>query len=168
MVYNGLIGSFPKEIRLFIAAFVIILSIGFFTGLLFVNQTEATTPNGVEQNYLGNEDVEDIQIEVMKFKKGNREMLTIVHTHILSMSFIFFLLGALVWITNFSKKWKLFLTIEPFVSVLLTFGGIYLMWSGILWFKYVVVFSGILMTATFSFSALLVLHQCVKPINILE
>ena len=163
MVYNGLLGTFPKEIRFFIAAFVVILSIGFFTGLLFVNQTESTTPSGVIENYLGNEDVEDTQIDVMKFRKGQREMLTIVHTHILSMSFIFFLLGGLVWISNFSKKWKLVLTIEPFVSVLLTFGGIYLMWSGLLWMKYIVVFSGILMTVTFSFSAILVLSQCVKP-----
>ncbi|MEX0359814.1 MAG: hypothetical protein AB3N10_02380, partial [Allomuricauda sp.] len=106
MRYNGLLGTFPREIRLFIAAFVVVLSIGFFTGILFVRQTESTTPAGVEENYLGNE--EDESAEVMKFKKGEREMLTIVHTHILSMSFIFLLLGGLVWITRFPKNWKLF------------------------------------------------------------
>ncbi len=160
MNYNGLLTTFPKEIRLFIAVFVVILSIGFFTGLLFVKQTDSETPAGVEENYLGNE--QDVDATIMKFKKGDREMLTIVHTHILSMSFIFFLLGGLVWITRFPKKWKLFLTIEPFLSVLLTFGGIYLMWKGILWLKYVVVFSGILMTITFTFSALLVFIQCFR------
>jgi|GEM_PF-280820 len=158
MVYNGLLGTFPKEIRLFIAIFTIVLSIGFFTGLLFVRQTEATTPDGVEQNYLGNEN-EELDVQIMKFEKGEREMLTIIHTHILSMSFIFFLLGGLVWLTKFKKNWKLFLTIEPFISVLLTFGGIYIMWTGIVWFKYIVIFSGILMTISFSFSALLVLYQ---------
>ena len=160
MTYNGLLTTFPREIRLFIAVFVIILSIGFFTGLLFVKQTDSATPAGVEENYLGNE--EDEEAPVMKFKKGDREMLTIIHTHILSMSFIFFLLGGLVWITRFPKKWKLFMTIEPFLSVLLTFGGIYLMWKGMLWMKYVVIFSGTLMTLTFTFSAILVLSQCVK------
>lgn len=160
MNYNGLLITFPKEIRLFIAVFVIILSIGFFTGLLFVKQTESTTPAGIEENYLGNE--EDSEATVMKFKKGEREMLTIVHTHILSMSFVFLLLGGLVWITKFPKKWKLFLTIEPFLSVLLTFGGIYLMWIGISWFKYIVVFSGVLMTVTFIFSSCLVFLQCLK------
>ncbi|PWL38263.1 hypothetical protein DKG77_08265 [Flagellimonas aquimarina] len=160
MNYNGLLSTFPREIRLFIAVFVVILSIGFFTGLLFVKQTEATTPAGVEENYLGNE--QDADATIMKFKKGEREMLTIVHTHILSMSFVFFLLGALVWITKLPKKWKLFLTIEPFLSVLLTFGGIYLMWIGITWFKFVVIFSGILMTLTFTFSSCLVLLQCLK------
>ncbi|MCL6265252.1 hypothetical protein [Flagellimonas myxillae] len=161
MDYNGLLGSFPREIRLFVAAFVVVLSIGFFTGLLFVKQTESITPAGVEENYLGNEENE--AAEIMKFKKGEREMLTIVHTHILSMAFIFLLLGGLVWITKFPKNWKLFLTIEPFFSAVLTFGGIYLMWMGILWMKYVVIFSGILMTVTFTFSAGLVLKQSLFP-----
>lgn len=161
MVYNGFLGSLPKEIRLFIAVFVMILSVGYFTGLLFVQQTESTTPAGIEENYLGNEDDEDA--EVMKFKKGEREMLTIFHTHVLSMSFIFFLLGGLVWITNAPKKLKLFLTLEPFLSIILTFGGIYVMWSGISWFRHIVVFSGVLMTLTFTASACLVLWQCISP-----
>ncbi|SDQ57354.1 hypothetical protein [Flagellimonas zhangzhouensis] len=161
MAYDGLLTKFPKEIKIFIAVFVVILSVGYFTGLLFINQTDSTSPAGIEENYLGNEADEDAT--VMKFKKGAREMLTIVHTHVLSMSFIFFLLGGLVWITKAPKKWKLFLTIEPFLSVVFTFGGIYLMWSGISWFKYVVIFSGILMTLTFIASATLVLWQCLKP-----
>ncbi|MGI9551375.1 MAG: hypothetical protein ACR2MT_09260, partial [Aurantibacter sp.] len=98
MHYNGLLLTFPKEIKLFIASFVIVLSIGFFTGLLFVSQTDSTHPAGMEENYLGNETDEDAT--VMKFKKSEREMLTIVHTHILSMSLIFFLLGGLVWTTK--------------------------------------------------------------------
>lgn len=166
MVNDGSLSSFPQGIKIFIGAFVIILSIGFYTGLLFVSHTSTNTPTGIEQNYLGNEedehmldDGESEEITEMKFKKGKREMLTIIHTHILSMSFIFFLLGILVWMTQFSKKWKLFLTVEPFVSVILTFGGIYLLWSGILWMKYVVLFSGILMTATFTVSSLSVLYQ---------
>lgn len=157
MHYNGLLLSFPKEIKIFIAAFVVILSIGFFTGLLFVSETSTTSPDGIVENYNGNE--ADVDAEVMKFKKSELEMLTIVHTHILSMSFIFFLLGGLVWLTELSKKVKLFLTVEPFISVILTFGGIYFLWMGHLWMKYVIIFSGFLMTATFTISILLVLYQ---------
>ena len=157
MQYNGLLSTLPKEIKIFIASFVIILSLGFFTGLFFVNETSSAAPAGIEENYLGNED--DDNAEIMKFRKSEREMLTIVHTHILSMSFIFFLLGILVWMTKLSKKVKLFLTVEPFFSVILTFGGIYLLWTGILWMKYVVIFSGILMTLTFAASAIIVLYQ---------
>ena len=162
MYYNGLLSKFPIEIKLFVASFVIILSIGFFTGLFFVNETSSGSSAGIEENYLGNED--DDNAEIMKFKKSEREMLTIVHTHILAMSFIFFLLGILVWMTKLSKKVKLFLTVEPFLSVILTFGGIYLLWSGVLWMKYVVIFSGILMTMTFTVSAIAVLYQLtLKP-----
>jgi len=166
MKYHGLLASFPSEIKFFIAIFVIVLSIGFYTGLLFVSQTNTTHAAGVEENYLGNED--DENAEVMKFKKSDREMLTIIHTHILSMSFIFFLLGILVWLTKLPKNWKLFLTVEPFVSVILTFGGIYLLWIGVLWMKYVVIFSGILMTATFTLSSIFVLFELTKKRVLIE
>lgn len=157
MEFNGVISTLSKDIRIFLASFVVVLSIGFYTGLLFVNETSSTSSKGIEENYLGNEDDEDA--EVMKFKKSDREMLTIVHTHILSMSMIFFLLGILVWMTNISKKLKLFLTVEPFLSVILTFGGIYFLWNGVVWMKYVVIFSGILMTLTFMVSSLVVLYK---------
>jgi len=157
MNFNGLLPELPKSIRLFIGAFVIVLSVGYYTGLLFVSETSTSNPSGIEENYLGNE--ADENAEIMKFKKSKRQMLTIVHTHILSMSFIFFLLGVLVWLTNLPKRLKLFLTIEPFLSVLLTFGGIYFLWSGISWFKYIVIVSGILMTTTYTVSAMIVLYQ---------
>ncbi|RMA58042.1 hypothetical protein [Ulvibacter antarcticus] len=157
MQLHGLIHSFPKHIKFFIAAFVVVLSIGYISGLLFVGQTESTNPDGIEENYLGNEEVEDVK--VMKFEKGEREMLTIIHTHILSMSFIFFLLGGLLAISSLPLKLKSFLMIEPFVSIILTFGGIYFLWKGVGWMKYVVMISGTLMTAVFVIGAGAVLIQ---------
>ncbi len=160
MKINGLLHTFPKHIKLFIAAFVIVLSVGYISGLLFVRQTDSVSPDGIEENYMGNEDIEEAK--VMKFEKGEREMLTIIHTHILSMSFIFFLLGTLVAMTTLPVKIKTFLIVEPFISVLLTFGGIYLMWKGILWMKYVVMISGTLMTLVFIAGAGIVLFQLAK------
>lgn len=159
MSYNGLLSTLPKELKIFIGTFVIVLSIGFYTGLLFVNETSTTSAQGIEENYLGNEEDEDA--EIMKFRKSDREMLTIVHTHILSMSFIFFLLGGILWFADLSKSLKLFLSVEPLISVVLTFGGIYFLWSGVLWMKYVIIFSGTLMTATFTVSSFLVLYQLI-------
>jgi hypothetical protein len=160
MKLHGLIHTLPKHIKLFIAAFVIVLSVGYISGLLFVRQTESVSPDGIEENYLGNEEIENAK--VMKFEKGEREMLTIIHTHILSMSFIFFLLGGLLSITSLPIKLKTFLMVEPFLSIILTFGGIYFMWKGISWMKYVVMISGTVMTAVFIFGALAVLFQLVK------
>jgi len=160
MQIHGLIHTFPKHIKIFIAAFVLVLSVGYFIGLLFVNQTDSSSPEGMEVNYLGNEENEEA--EVMVFKKGEREMLTILHTHVLSISFIFFLLGGLVAITSLPTKLKSFLMVEPFISIILTFGGIYFMWSGVLWMKYIVMISGILMTLVFVVSAGAVLLQLRK------
>ena len=157
MQLNGLILTLPRELKLLIGTFIIVLSIGFYSGLLFVGETSSANPNGIEEQYLGNEADEDA--EIMHFKKSDQEMLTLVHNHILSMSIIFFLLGVLVAITKLNKKLKLFLMIEPFLSVVLTFGGLYLLWSGLLWMKYIVMISGILMTLTFTFSILVILKQ---------
>lgn len=160
MQIHGLLHTFPKYVKNFIAAFVVVLSIGYGSGLLFIGQTNSHNPQGMEENYLGNENQEDA--EVMRFKKGEREMLTILHTHILSISFIFFMLGGLVSITSINKKWKAFLMIEPFFSIIITFGGIYLLWKGMLWMKWIVMLSGILMTAVFIVSAMAVLIQLYK------
>ena len=56
MQLNGLIKTLPKELKLLIGAFIIVLSIGFYTGLLFVGETSSTSPNGIEEQYLGNEE----------------------------------------------------------------------------------------------------------------
>ena len=157
MQVHGLIHQFPKEIKSLIFIFTIVLSIGFYGGLSFVNNTTSMQISGIESHYLGNENDEDA--EVMKFKKNKREILTIVHNHILSLSVIFFLLSLILSTTSINKKLKYFLMVEPFLSVLLTFGGIYFLWSGILWFKYVIIISGIFMTLSFVLATFSILYQ---------
>ena len=157
MQLNGLILTLPREIKLLIGVFIMVLSIGFYTGLLFVSETSSANPNGIEEQYLGNEDDEDATI--MRFKKSEKEMLSIVHSHILSMSIIFFLVGIILSITKLNKKAKLFLMIEPFFSIILTFGGLYFLWKGMLWMTYIVMFSGTLMALTFTLSIVIILYQ---------
>jgi len=161
MQVHGLIHQFPKEIKTLIFVFIIVLSVGFYGGLSFVNNTTSMQPSGVETHYLGNESDEDA--EIMKFKKNKREILTIVHNHILSLSVIFFLLSLILSTTSINKKLKYFLMIEPLMSVLLTFGGIYFLWSGYLWVKYLIIFSGILMTLSFVLATISILHQLLFP-----
>lgn len=154
------IRNFPKPLKLLIGTFLVVLSIGFFTGIQFVDNSTNNTPQGVQENYLGNEN--DMDTEVMKFKKTEKEMLNIIHAHILSMSLIFFVLGGLVFLTEINSKVKKFLMMEPMLSVLFTFGGIYFMWQGIFWMKYVVMVSGMLMTFSFLASVVLVFWGLMK------
>jgi TRAP-type C4-dicarboxylate transport system permease small subunit len=160
MSINGYIFLLPKEIKVLIGVFVVVLSIGFFSGLMFVGETSSANPNGIEEQYLGNEHDEDA--EVMKFKKSEKEMLSLVHSHVLSMSVIFFLLALIVSITKLKKQLKMFLMVEPLVSVVLTFGGLYFLWTGILWMKYIVMVSGTLMTFSFLLSVVIILKQLLQ------
>ena len=160
MKVHGLIHRFPKEIKMLIAVFLIVLSIGFFTGLLFVNDTSNMDSQGIEMQYLGNEFDEDA--DIMKFKKSEREILTLVHNHVLSLSMIFFIVALILSTTSINKRFKKFLMIEPFISVLLTFGGIYILWTGVTWFKYVIMISGTLMTFSYATAVLLIISQLIK------
>jgi hypothetical protein len=159
MQFHGLLTKSPKEIKLLITAFVITLSIGFFTGINYVKVTSTFQTNGIETNYLGNEN--DENAEVMQFKKSKKEILTLIHNHILSMSIIFFLLGALLALTSMNKKLKTILMFEPFISIIFTFGGIYVLWSGVIWFKYIIMLSGIAMVLSFILSSIFILKESV-------
>jgi uncharacterized membrane protein len=160
MSYPFSIKNLARPVKSFLGVFLVLLSIGYFSGLAFVAQTEATTPHGIEENYNGNEDQEEPQ--VLKFKKSSREMLTIFHTHVLSISMIFFITGILLWGTEQSVFQKKLLSIEPFVSILVTFGGIYLIWMGFTWISYIVVVSGILMTLSYIAAVIFIFNDLLK------
>jgi hypothetical protein len=157
MELHGLIHQFPKEIKVVIIAFICVLSIGFYGGLSFVNTTTSMQVSGIETHYLGNEDDEEAMD--MKFKKSEREILTVVHNHMLSLSVIFLLLSLILSTTSINKKLKYFLMVEPFLSIVLTFGGIYFLWKGFTWVKYIIVISGVFMTLSFVSATLSIVYQ---------
>ena len=136
MITENYIPKLPKKLKVLLGIFLLVLSTGYFSGLLFVNETTSNRPVGIQENYNGNEDNEEA--EEMKFRKSQHEILNIVHTHILSMSIIFLILALLVYGCPIASFAKSFLMIEPLISVLATFGGIYLLWSDISWMTYVI------------------------------
>ena len=159
MKLNGLIYNLPSELRNLIVLFVIVLSTGYFVGVMFIDHTSSLNPEGIQENYLGNEVTEPM--DVFKFKKSTYQMFNLIHTHVISMSIIFFIIGLLLSITDLNKYLKLFLIIEPFLSIIITFAGIYYLWTGILWMKYVIFISSLLMTLVYFASASIVLYQCI-------
>lgn len=152
--------SFGNELKILIAVFLFVLSIGYFTGVSFLNDTTHFSANGIQQNYNGNET--DENAKVMQFKKTKREMITIIHTHILSLSVIFFIAALLVITTGLPTKYKMLLILEPLISLIFTFGGIYLLWTGVFWMKYVVIISGFLMTFFYSISIITIYYYLFK------
>ncbi len=150
---NG-ISTFPKYVRQFIFFFTLALSFGYFSGFKFLMGSTDLKAGGIETHYNGNEDVPDA--ETMVFKKTENEILTTIHGHAVSFSLIFLGLGGILLTLPIKRKLKKFLLIEPFISVILTFGGIWLLWKGVTWFKYVVMVSGTMLTLTFLTAVILI------------
>lgn len=158
MEMQGQIQKLPKEIKTLISVFLIVLSVGFYSGLSFVSKTSTASPQGIEEHYLGNED--NLEADVMKFKKSEKEMLSIIHSHTISLSLIFLTIGLLLGMTSMKKSGiKNFLMFEPLISVILTFGGLYFLWSGLMWMKFVVIFSGVLMVLVYTTSVFIILKD---------
>lgn len=175
MKLEGKIHNLPSYAKVFIFAFLLTLSFGYYTGVLFVKHTTEFTPQGIEESYNGNQIEEEItedhwenddwEVEnsnPLKYKKSEQEIISIVHSHVISFSLIFLLLGVLVLLTTIPVWLKKILIIEPFISIILTFGGIWMLWKDIAWMKYIVMCSGILLTITFSLSVIIVIQQVLK------
>jgi len=161
MKLEGSMLKMSKQFRIFVICFVLMLNVGFFTGFNFVRVTTSFKATGIEQNYLGNEG--DEEAEEMHFKKSEKEILTLIHNHILSLSLIFFALGLLLSMTQIAKPLKSFLLFEPFLSLLLTFGGMYVLWKGVIWFKYVIMISGMAMVVSLLLTSVLIIWSCLFP-----
>ncbi|MEM1340451.1 MAG: hypothetical protein AAF717_19525 [Bacteroidota bacterium] len=150
MQLKGKLLETSRETRSLIVLYLVITSIGFLSALQFVDRTTSGTPKGIQENYLGNE--EDLQATELKFAMSERQILNIIHAHMLSIGMLFFILALLVATTPLGGILRKLLLFEPLVSVFLTFGGIYWLWKGILWMRYVVMLSGILMTLSYILS----------------
>ena len=139
--------QFPSTLKGLIFSFILVMFFGYAISLSFLNQTTGLNPQGVEENYNGNE--EDENAEIMKFKKSTFEMKTTIHNHLFSMAVILFISGFILNFTSINITLKSFLMVEPLISLILTFGSILLMWNGLIWMKYIVILSGILMHLSF-------------------
>ncbi len=156
MHLKGKLVDASREIKILIVIYLVITSIGVLSALQFVDLTTSGTPKGIQENYLGNE--EDPEATDMKFMMSERQILNIVHAHMLSMGMLFFILALLVATTPIGGLLRKTLLFEPLVSVFLTFGGIYWLWKGILWMRYVVMISGVLMTLSYIVSLVILLY----------
>ena len=175
MKLEGKIHNLPGHAKAFLFAFLLTLSFGYFTGVLFIKHTTEFTSQGIEESYNGNQTEEEIteddwenddwegeNFQPLKYKKSEQEIISIIHEHVISFSLIFLLLGVLVLLTSIPIWLKKILIIEPFISTVLTFGGIWMLWKDITWMKYIVMFSGVLLTITFSVSVIIVMQQLLK------
>lgn len=104
----------------------------------------------------------------MKFhgllKQFPKEVKLLITAFVITLN-IFFLLGGLLSLTSINRIMKSVLMFEPFVSIVLTFGGIYILRIGVLWFKYIIMLSGIAMVLSIVFSSFFILKESIYTKN---
>jgi len=133
--------------------------VGYTTGLIFIHHTTGMTPPGVEQQYRGI-DSTAVSDAAMKFPKSYSEMLTITHTHLLSMAVIFIVSGlALALCQRPALRWRTILVIEPFVALLVSFSSMWLMRYVDARFSWLLTLSSGVMALTFYVQSFFVLRE---------
>lgn len=134
-----------------ITAYLITVTIGLSLGLYFVNHTTSMTPSGTVERFRGSEiDESDDFVIPENYPKPISELLVTTHNHILGFSFIFGSLGLIFFFNDRVRGfWKSFLIIEPFVSIIVSFGSIWLMRFVHPGFVYITIISAILIYLSF-------------------
>jgi len=118
--------NLEKKIKLFLSVVILTLSIGVLTGLVYLYNTTNLSSSGTIQRLSGSSETSDFDIPD-SYPKPISELLITTHNHIIGFSFIFFIVGGVFYFNSIVIGfWKSFLMIEPLISIVITFGSIWL------------------------------------------
>jgi ABC-type amino acid transport system permease subunit len=147
-----------RTLRLFITAFLLVLTVGYTIGLLFVDHTTSGTARGLSEQFRGTP--ETSTATELKYAKSADEMYIFLHNHILSLSLVFFAIGIIFYFHSMrSGLLKDFLMVEPFAAIVTTFGGIWMMRFVSEYFSWLVLLSGISMVGCYVSMVMLILKE---------
>ena len=114
-----------NDLKKFISLFLIVISCGVTIGLIYVYSTTTFFSVGITDHYAGSDLIDEFDIP-LKYPKPITEMLLTTHNHVISFSFIFFLVGIIFYFnTIITGKIKFFLLVEPLISTIFTFGSLW-------------------------------------------
>ena len=149
----------PIKIKLLLFFTVLNLTFGVSIGLYYVANTTQLSPAGTTEHFSGSEIDAEFDIPE-KYPKPVSELLITTHNHILSLTLIFLIIGGIFYFnSSITGGLKTFLIAEPFVSILTTFGGIWLIRFVHPAFSYLVIISGILMYGCYFTMAGVLLYE---------
>jgi hypothetical protein len=142
--------TLEKPRKLLLLCFVVVLNIGMLIGLFYLRTTTHLTPSQTVEHYNGSGEVDEGFDVPEHYPKTSQEMLVTTHSHILSLSVIFLILGMIFSFSDTVKgRMKTFLMVEPLASVGLTFGSLLLVRYVSSAFVWITVISGSAMYASF-------------------
>jgi len=151
---------FDRNLRHFLAAFIILLISSTMIGLLFVYQTTKYQNDGIIERYNGSSIQEDEFDIPENYPKSYFELLLNTHNHLFGFAFIFLSMGFIFYFNSFiTGYWKYIILIEPFFSVILTFSGIWAMRFINPGFVVLVILGGVLTYTAFFIMAFVLLFE---------
>lgn len=163
--------EFPKPLKIFLLAFLFLLTSGVTTGLIYLFQTTGYSPGQTLQHYKGSPvDSQSDMFVQEKYPKTLSELLLTTHNHWIGFAFIFFILGTIFYLNTVVKgSLKSFLIIEPFISSWLTFAAIWLMRFWDANFVYLAIVSAVITYVSFYLIASIIIYDLFfqKPANLL-
>ncbi|MDT8325483.1 MAG: hypothetical protein RRA94_15320 [Bacteroidota bacterium] len=170
---NGLpaLNALPRLARHLLAAFLLVVATGYTLGVFFVDHSTDMRPDGIAERYLGTEnmgiDPASLSPErELQYEKTPAELLNITHTHMISLALVFLAVGGIfLFASGISSLLRATLVLEPFLSIVLTFGGMYLLRYHSPAWSVLIAVSGTLMTICFYAMVALSLWQLLRPVR---
>ena len=149
----------PRKLKLLCFLTVFNLTIGVGVGLYYIGYTTQYSPSGTSEHFAGSKVSDDFDIPD-KYPKPLSELLNTTHTHVISMTFIFLIIGGIFYFNSIiTGSMKIILIVESFISIIVTFSGIWLVRFIHPGFSYLVILSGILMYMSFFIMASTIFYE---------
>ena len=163
-IFSTKLYEFPNKLKLLCFLTVFNITVGVGVGLYYVGYTTQYSSIGTSEHFAGSKVSDDFDIPD-KYPKPISELLNTTHTHVISMTFIFLIIGGIFYFNSIiTGSMKIILILEPFISIMATFGGIWLIRFIHPGFSYLVLLSGILMYMSFFIMAITIFYELlVKP-----
>ena len=159
------LNQLSSNVRYFLLAFIVCLTIGVTVGLVYVWKTTSMSPAGASEHYSGSAVSGYLDIPE-KYPKSVESMLLTTHTHVISFAMIFLVLGGIFSLNSLIKgSLKTFVIIEPFITVLGTFGSIWGMRYLSSVYSYLSIIFGVMTYFTFYFMVGVVLYDLILKKN---
>ncbi len=149
--------TLDKNLKKILIYYLITLGIGFSLGVLYVYLNSEFSSLGMIEQYVGNNDEWE-----PKLPKTLQDLASHTHEHITMFAIIFLSLALIFSYNNTIKGFlKRFLMLEPFVSIIITFGGFFIIRYISINFSYIIIISSILMYLCFYVMLIISLYELI-------
>ena len=151
------INYLDTNLRKLLIYYLFTIGIGFSLGVLYVYLNSEFSNTGMIEQYIGNNDEWE-----PKLPKTLKDLISHTHEHITMFSIIFLSIGVIFSYNSVIKGfWKSFLILEPFISIIITFGGFFVIRYITTTFSYVIIFSSFLMYICFYIMLFICLYELI-------